>query len=419
MANETVQTDVLILGAGPAGCSSSAILAEYGHKVLVLERERFPRYRVGESLLPFTHYALKRLGLLEKMKASQFVKKYSVQFVSPSGRASQPFYFHSRYDMDVAQTWQVLRSEFDGLLLANAREKGATVLEGITVRELLRENGRVAGVRATDSEGVSREYRAAVTLDCTGRESFSASRNNWRIKDPYLNKVAVWTYFKGAQRDAGQDEGATTVAYVPEKGWFWYIPQHNNMVSVGVVAEGKYLFRDGVRDLKAVFQREVKRNKWIEDHLAHGEQTGTYFTTGEYSFRAKFCADEGLVLAGDAYAFLDPVFSSGVLFALKSGILAAETIHSGLVENDLSPKRFTAYGQMMIQAIENMRNLVYAFYDENFSFRELTNKYDFAAGDVTDCLSGDVNKDFTRLYTAVAEFAKLPEPLPYGLPVGV
>jgi flavin-dependent dehydrogenase len=171
--------------------------------------------------------------------------------------------------------------------------------------------------------------------------------------------------------------------------------------------------------LKEVFQREVKQNKWIEEHLACGQQTGTYFTTGEYSFRSKFCADEGLVLAGDAYAFLDPVFSSGVLFALKSGVMAGETIHTGIVQNDLSPQRFTEYGQMMIQAIENMRNLVYAFYDQNFSFRELTNKYPFADGDLTDCLSGDVNKDFTRLYTAVAEFAKLPEPLPYGLPVGV
>jgi flavin-dependent dehydrogenase len=418
--NANVRTcDALVIGSGPAGSSSAAILAEYGHKVIMLERETHPRYRIGESLLPFTYYPLKRLGLLEKMKASDFVKKYSVQFVSQSGKASQPFYFFDRYQMEVGQTWQVLRSEFDIILVNNAKEKGAELLEGMTVKEIIREDGRVVGARALDREGTLHEFRAPWTLDCTGRESLAASRNKWRIPDPQLNKVAVWTYYKGAKRDSGYDEGATTVAYVPEKGWFWYIPQHNDMVSVGVVADPKYLFREGVRDLKAVFDREVLQNKWIEEHLAAGKQVGEYRTTGEYSYRSKFCADDGLVLAGDAYGFLDPIFSSGVLFALKSGVNAADTVHEALLAHDTSAKRFTEYGKLMVQAIENMRSLVVAFYDLKFSFRALTNKYDFAAGDITDCLSGDVNKSFERLYAVVREFGNVPDPLPYGLPVGV
>src|SRR2546426_136299 len=113
--------DVLVIGGGPAGCAAAALLAEMGHRVLVLEREKFPRYHIGESLLPFTFYPLQRLGLIEKMRQSQFVKKYSVQFISPSGKASQPFYFFTRYDQGVAQTWPVLRSAFDLLLLDNAR----------------------------------------------------------------------------------------------------------------------------------------------------------------------------------------------------------------------------------------------------------------------------------------------------------
>ncbi len=411
--------DALVIGSGPAGSSAAAILAEYGHKVIILEREKHPRYRIGESLLPFTYYCFKRLGLLEKMKASQYVKKYSVQFVSPSGRASQPFYFTDRYGTEVGQTWQVLRSEFDLMMVNNAREKGAELLEGMTVKEIIKECERVVGARAVDQEGTMHEFRAKMTLDCTGRESLSASRNGWRIHDPKLNKVAIWTYYKGAQRDAGRDEGATTVAYVPGKGWFWYIPQHNDMLSVGVVADHKYLFRDGVRDLKAVFDREVTQNKWIEQHLAQGTQVGEYRTTGEYSFRSKYCAVDGLVLVGDAYGFIDPCFSSGVLFALKSGIKSAEVTHEALVANDCSAVRYTEYANMMIQAIENMRSLIYAFYDQNFSFRELTNKYDFATGDVTDCLSGDVNKSFERLFTAVSDFAPVPERLPYGLPMGV
>ena len=240
------------------------------------------------------------------MKKSDFVKKYSVQFVSPSGRASQPFYFTSRYEADVAQTWQVLRSEFDQMLMENAREKGAEILEDTPDTELLKEDGRVTGVRASGKDGKIREFHAPITVDCSGKESFCASRSNWRVKDPYLNKVAVWTYFKGAKRDEGLDAGATTVAYVPEKGWFWYIPQHNDMISVGVVAEGKYLTRDGVRDLEKIFQREVGQNAWFESHLAVGEQTGPYRILNEFSWHSRHCASAGLVLAGDALAFLDP-----------------------------------------------------------------------------------------------------------------
>src|SRR5580693_7578166 len=136
--------DVLIIGSGPAGSTASALLSEQGHRVLVLEREKFPRYHIGESLLPFTYQPLQRLGLIDKMKKSAFVKKYSVQFVSPSGRASLPFYFFNRYDRDsIAQTWQVLRSEFDQMLMDNTRAKGTEVKEETTVKELIWDGSRV------------------------------------------------------------------------------------------------------------------------------------------------------------------------------------------------------------------------------------------------------------------------------------
>ncbi|MGE3311298.1 MAG: FAD-dependent oxidoreductase [Limisphaerales bacterium] len=413
----TMQWDAVIIGAGPAGCATATILAEKGHRVLVLERERFPRYHIGESMIPFTNVPLRRLGLADRMTRSAFVRKFSVQFVQPNGRASQPFYFFTRYGIDVAQTWQVVRSEFDQMLLENARAKGAEVREEVEVLSLLRSGETVVGVRVRDKNGVESDVRARITVDCTGRESLTAVRNGWRVKDPRLNKVAVWTYYRGARRDEGIDAGATTVAFVPHKGWFWYIPLHDDRVSVGVVAEGKYLARDGVKDPKAIFEREIQENLWIAEHLASGVSEGQHFITSEYSFHSRHCGCEGLLLAGDAFCFLDPVFSSGLMLALKSGVAAGDAIHEALAAKDLSPGRFTDYAAQLRQGIENMRKLVYAFYEPGFSFKQVIDRQPDLAADITDCLSGDVNKDFSRLWSAIREFVEVPDDLPLGAPL--
>src|SRR6266487_4509875 len=407
--------DSIIIGGGPAGSSAAAVLAEHGHNVLLLEREKFPRYHIGESLLPFTFQPLQRLGLIDKMRQSAFVKKYSVQFVAPSGKASQPFYFYTRYDRNtVAQTWQVLRSEFDVMLLNNARAKGAIVKEETAVKELVKDGDRVVGVRAQGKDGKLIEYRAPMTLDCSGREAFTAVRHNWRVGDPALHKVAVWTYYKAAKRDAGIDEGTTTVAFVPEKGWFWFIPLHNDAASVGIVAEGKYLTRGEVKEPEKIFQREINQNLWIKEYLSCGSQFGPYYITGEFSFHSRYCGVEGLLLVGDAYCFLDPVFSSGVMLALKSGVMAADAVHEALLAQDFAPERFAGYATTLRQGIENMRKLVYAFYDPNFSFKKVIDKYPDLAGDITDSLSGDVNKDFSKLWNAIREFCELPDELDCG-----
>ena len=181
--------DTIIIGGGPAGCAAAALLAEQGLRVIVLERERFPRYHIGESMLPFTHYPLKRLGLLDKMRETEFVKKHSVQFVSSSGKASQPFYFRTRYAPEVAQTWQVLRSEFDLMLMENARAKGAEVCEETTVRALIQEGGRTIGVQAETGPARQIELKAPMTLDCSGRDAIAAGQGLGRVKGGVVEQL--------------------------------------------------------------------------------------------------------------------------------------------------------------------------------------------------------------------------------------
>ncbi len=399
--------DVLIIGGGPAGSTAAAVLAELGRRVLVLEKETFPRYKVGESLLPYCYYTLQRLGLARRMARSHFTKKFSVQFVTMDGRVSAPFYFFQHLKHAAARTWQVVRSEFDQMLLDNARAKGAAVLEGTAVRELLHEGQAVAGVQAKGPDGQMRRFRAPITIDASGRDAFAMNRLDWKVRDPHLQKISVWTYYRGAVRDPGLDAGATTVAYLPQKGWFWYIPLPDDLVSVGIVAERQYLYRDG-RDLEAIFQREIEANQWIRKHLTSGQVAGPYRVTGDYSYMSRRCAADGLVLAGDAMGFLDPVFSSGVFLALRGGELAAEAADAALSAGDVGAARFDDYGQQLQAGMAAMRKLIYAFYDEAFSFGSLLRKHPNLRPDLTDCLIGNLFRDFDDLFTAVAEFASVP-----------
>ena len=407
--------DVIIIGAGPAGATAAALLAEKGRSVLVLEKEKFPRYHIGESLMPYCWFTLNRLGLVEEMHKRAFTKKYSVQFVTPDGRQSQPFYFFQHYDHPSAVTWQIERAEFDQMMLDNARRRGAEVREQTPVQRVLKDDaGRVVGVEAAGPDGGVFHVHAPVTIDCSGRDRVAAGREGWFNKDPKLNKLAIWSYWRGAKRDPGIDEGNTTVAYVQERGWFWYIPLQGDVVSVGVVAEKDYLFSES-KDPGAIMAREIERNAWIKDHIAQGRQFGEYWVTSEFSYRSRHPATDGLVLAGDAFAFLDPVFSSGVFLALKSGEMVADAVDAALKDGDTGGARFSAYGRLLCRGIENMRKLVYAFYDENFSFGKMIKAHPEQRGRLTDSLIGDLfDLDFTELHSAMRNFAELPPDLNYG-----
>jgi len=408
--------DAIVVGAGPAGSTTGALLAEKGRDVLIVEKEKFPRYHVGESLMPFCYFPLERLGLIDTLMESANPRKYCVQFVRQDGFLSQPFYFFQHFDHPSSTTWQVWRSEFDKMILDKARSNGATVMEETKAKNLIKSGDRVEGITVESEEFGSLELRAPIVVDASGRDCFAAHKQKWKIRDPELKKIALWTYYKGAKRDPGLDEGATTVAYLPNKGWFWYIPLSGDMVSVGIVAERDYLFNGSTKDHEEIFQREVLNNAWIKEHLAEAEQTGEYRITGEYSYRNRYCASEGLVLAGDALGFLDPVFSSGVFLALKSGVMLADEIDLALDAGDLSAKSFDRYGKRMQSSIETMRKIVYAFYDQDFSFGDLAKRGDHLRAALTDCLIGNVDdNEFRELFDAMSDLADLPEPVEHGL----
>ena len=407
--------DVIIIGAGPAGCTAATLLAKKGRRVLLLEKEKMPRYHIGESLMPFCWFTLEKLGVLEEMKKHDFVQKLSVQFVNQDGKQSRPFYFFQHNDHPSSYTWQVERADFDMMLYRNAKACGVDAKDETKVLRVLKsEEGSVCGVVARHHEGTEQEYLAPMTIDCSGRDAFWMSKNQWRQRDPELKKVAIWTYYKGAKRDEGLAAGSTTVAYIPNKGWFWYIPLRNGVTSVGVVAERDYLFRDG-RDPAEIMAREAEENVWIKDHLSTGEQFGEYWVTGEYSYRAQHCAADGIVLAGDAFVFLDPVFSSGVFLAFKSGEAVAEAVDAALCKGVYTADQFDEYGEMLCKHVETMRKIVYAFYQEEFSFGGLIKTQPEVRGRLTDCLIGDVSQDFSELFDAAAMIAELPEPLEYGM----
>ncbi|MBI3831199.1 MAG: tryptophan 7-halogenase [Planctomycetes bacterium] len=408
--------DAIVIGGGPAGASAAALLAEKRHRVAVFEKDLFPRYHVGEALLPGCALPLQRLGLLEKLKSSAFAtRSRCLRFVSVDGTESARIDFSAERGTDGTPSWHVLRGEFDKMLLDLARERGAEIHEETEVKEILFENGAAVGVRIEDAQGKAQECRAPITLDCSGRDALAVVQNGWRERDPSLNKTALWTYLAGAGSDKVSGLNDTTVAYLPEQGWFWHIPLPEDTVSVGIVAARDYLYR-GSRDPEEIFWREAEKNAWIRTRLESSHAFEHFFGSGDFTYRSRFCSADGLLLAGDAFASLDPIFSSGLLLALKGGAMAADAADAAIKSGVFTAPQFASYGEELCQGAETMRRLTYAFYDANFQFSELLNKYPEIHGELRGCLSGNPCNPNGELFGKIAEFARLPEPLPYGRP---
>jgi len=386
------QTDVVVIGGGPAGSTVSTLIAQRGHKVTLFEREKFPRFHIGESLIPETYWVLQRLNMLDKMRDSHFIKKYSVQFVSASGKLSAPFYFWDNKPHECSQTWQVVRSEFDQMMLNNAREHGVDAHEGVHVQDVLFEDDRATGVRVRMADGTVHEVRAKVVIDASGQSGLIQHKFKLRVWDPILNKGAIWTYWEGAYRDLGKDEGATIVLQTAnKKGWFWYIPLHGNRVSVGVVAPFDYLFK-GRNNHEKTYEEEVAACPAVQERVANAKRVTGHFATRDYSYRATQVAGNGWVMVGDAFGFLDPLYSSGVLLALKSGELAADAVCEGFEKNDFSAEQLGKWGAGFNEGVDRMRRLVCEYY-AGFNFGKFVRNYPHLRGTVTDLLIGDLFTD--------------------------
>ncbi len=406
--------DVIVMGGGPAGSSVAGILAREGRRVILFEKEIFPRHHIGESLMTDTYWTFRRLGLLEKLKESPFVRKYSVQFANPAGKESRPFYFFEAVHHESAVTWQVTRAEFDHLLINHAADQGAVVHQGVLVKQVLFEGDRAVGVEVQMQDGTREKFFANVVVDATGQQAMLSNKFRWRVRDPKLKKAVLYSYFKGAHREPDLNGGATLVLRTEagSGGWFWYIPLENDITSVGIVADPEYLVQGRGQDLAKIYHEEIEKCEPCRRRVAGGERVDKIYSILDYSYRSKHNSGNGFIIIGDAYGFLDPIYSSGVLLALKMAELAADAIHDAFNHDDFSAARLGQYQTKLDRGIESMRKLVYAFYNDGFSFAGFLRKYPDERVHIINLLIGDVFKEgVDSVYGPMSEFAEIPPPL--------
>ena len=382
--------DVIVVGGGPAGSTVATLLAKAGHSVLLLEREKHPRFHVGESLMPECYWIFDRLGLVRTMQESDFVKKVSVQFVGANGKQSQPFYFDEHDPRDCSTTWQVERARFDQLLFDNAARHGADCVDETRVLEVVFDGTRARGVRLQTATGETREISARVVVDATGQQALLASALGIKRENPDLRKAAIWTYYRDARRDEGKNGGATVILHTRSKdAWFWFIPLANEITSIGVVGDHTFLLKRG-QTPDAVYETELGNCVALQERLTRAERVDKHHVIKEFSYLTERAAGDGWTLVGDAWGFIDPIYSSGVFFAFKSGELAADAIHAALEANDTSAARLGVWADEFAAATTWIRKLVGAFYTKDFSFGQFMQANPDQAGPLTDLLIGRI-----------------------------
>jgi flavin-dependent dehydrogenase len=390
--------DCIVIGGGPSGSTAAALVAEAGFRTLLLERDLEPRRKVGESLMPETYWVFERLGVLEQLQHAPFVQKVGVQFVSSSGRESSPFLFTQHDPRECGRTWHVERAKFDQLLVDNAAEKSVEVHRGARVLEVDFEGERAVGVRlasdgtvASATVAPSPIIRARVIVDATGQAGLLGARFKLREPNPKFRKAAIWGHFRGSRRDV-IDNGVMTVCFrtLSNRSWFWHIPLSNDVVSIGVVGDAEYFFQPGGGTQDEIFAREVADCPAMAKRLEGTEKVAGLDVVKEYSYTTTRSAGDGWVLVGDSWGFIDPIYSSGVWFALKSGQLAADAIVEGLRSGDTSGEQLGKWVPDFERGTTWVRKLAEAWYCGQFRVGKFIREYPQHIRPMTDILIGRI-----------------------------
>ena len=393
MNNLKEKYDCIIVGGGPAGSSAATIVSQGGFDTLLLEREAMPRYHIGESLMPEAFWCFERLGVLDQMRNSDYVRKVSVQFVSSTGKESQPFFFKQHDPRECSSTWQVERAEFDHMLFKNAAANGASCVDQARVMDVLMDGDRAVGVTVQTSDGTSKEVRAKVVVDATGLQAVIANRMGLRRDEEDLKKIAIWSYFENAEREPGEHGGATIILHTEKKdSWFWFIPLRNGITSVGVVGDRSYMLEDRGSP-EQTFADELALCPAMQRRLALSTNIEKYRVAREFSYTTTQQSGDGWVLVGDAMGFIDPIYSSGVYFALQSGIMAADVVVTGLRNDDTSATQLASWVDEFKEGTQWIRKLVDVYYCNPFSMGRFLKMYPQYIGNITDLLIGRIFYD--------------------------
>jgi flavin-dependent dehydrogenase len=314
---------VLVVGGGPAGATIAALLAERGIDVVLLEKDRHPRFHIGESLLPLNIPLLERLGVAKDIERIG-MPKWGVDFVSPVHGRAMSFQFADAWDKSQAYSFQVRRSAFDHILLKNAAAKGARVFEGWRVSELDLTHPAGVEVTAKSDTGEEQRWRAGFLVDASGRDTLVANRLGLKERNRRHASAAIYGHFTGARRQEGRAEGNISIFWF-DHGWIWFIPLADGTTSIGAVCPPDYL-KSRKSDVTGFFRDTIAKSPQLAERLVDATLTGPATATGNYSYRARRMAGRNYLLVGDAYAFIDPVFSTGVFLAMNSAFQAADTV---------------------------------------------------------------------------------------------
>jgi len=323
--------DVLIIGGGPAGSTAAALMAQKGLDVVLLEKAQHPRFHIGESLLPANLPLLADLGVLEEVEAIG-MPKYGVEFVSPwHDNKNMMLEFREAWDKSLDRAYQVRRSEFDHILIKNAARKGAKVIENCRVKavDFLPDEGG-AVIQAQHADGQSANWQARIVIDASGRDTFIANKLDAKVKNKKHNSAALFAHFEGAQRLSGDQEGNITLFWF-DHGWFWFIPLADGTTSVGAVCWPAYL-KTRQNSVQDFFMDTIAMCPALHERLKIARRVSEVEATGNYAYSCGKPRGPNYLMLGDAFAFIDPVFSSGVFLAMNSAFLAADVVHARLRE---------------------------------------------------------------------------------------